>query len=558
MTTLPQTAALRLPRPGGSSLPVPAAISVGTHLATPQSSVSSMTGADVWRVIRSNLWLILLMLVVSGAAGYGVNWWLAKYHPRYTAEGKVLVLGTVEDSINGPMRESTELNIATLPLEVQRHKAMLKDAQLVSAMLSNSTDEIRTTEWFKRQPTVKDAKQSLNDYLDVMASPDSRLIVVSMTDSDPNSCKVIVQSLVDQYMKNQAENNKNRQYDRSQDLEQQRIAQEGKLKLIDGDISDAQAQLNSDGVTGTMNRINEKDIELTKLLDQYQTAKLDQATAKEQAQAFATQAAQTPDDIPIVEEKIDANPSIVNLRSALSQAQMGLSVVEGNGNVMSGNYQMQNMTKNASSLEKRLREAEAKARVRYTAEIEESLNDAYERDTNVISSMDTEMKGLRDQMADLTDRMESLMEKEDERKEYSNKLNKIEDQIDDVAAYNAKHNFAGIEWAAQPELPDTPSFPKLGMVMTLAITLGLLFALGIAFLRELMDTSIRSPRDITRVGSLNLLGMVPHEDDDPQSAGARLPVVIFEAPHSMMAEQLRQGVRACSIARRSTPRAAFW
>jgi hypothetical protein len=34
--------------------------------------------------------------------------------------------------------------------------------------------------------------------------------------------------------------------------------------------------------------------------------------------------------------------------------------------------------------------------------------------------------------------------------------------------------------------------------------------------------------------------MVPHEDDDPQSAGARLPVVIFEAPHSMMAEQLRQ------------------
>jgi capsular exopolysaccharide synthesis family protein len=76
--------------------------------------------------------------------------------------------------------------------------------------------------------------------------------------------------------------------------------------------------------------------------------------------------------------------------------------------------------------------------------------------------------------------------------------------------------------------------------MTVSIAMGLLLALGIAFLRELLDTTIRSPRDITRVGSLNLLGMVPHEDDDPQSAGARLPVVIFEAPHSMMAEQLRQ------------------
>jgi capsular exopolysaccharide synthesis family protein len=76
--------------------------------------------------------------------------------------------------------------------------------------------------------------------------------------------------------------------------------------------------------------------------------------------------------------------------------------------------------------------------------------------------------------------------------------------------------------------------------MTLSIFVGLALALGIAFLRELMDTTIRSPRDITRVGNMNVLGMVPHEDDDPQSAGARLPVVIFEAPHSMMAEQLRQ------------------
>ena len=32
----------------------------------------------------------------------------------------------------------------------------------------------------------------------------------------------------------------------------------------------------------------------------------------------------------------------------------------------------------------------------------------------------------------------------------------------------------------------------------------------VAFLRELMDTSIRSPRDISRVGNLNLLGMISH------------------------------------------------
>jgi capsular exopolysaccharide synthesis family protein len=498
-----------------------------------------MTGADVWRVIRSNFWLILLMLVLSAVGGYGVNWWLAKYHPHYTAEGKLIVLGTMDDGA-GPVHEGGELNINTLPIEVQRHKVMLTDDGLISNVLTNPTDEIRTTQWFKTKATPQEAKASLKDSLDVIASADSRLIVVTMTDSDPNSCKVVVQSIVAQYIKNQQDLSKDRQYDRTQQLEQQRIAEEGKLHLLEGDITDLQGQLSSDGVSGTVTRISEKDVELGKLLDQCETAKLDKSTAEEQLTAFSIQAAQNSDDIPIVEEKLDVNPNIQILRKSLSDAETGLSMIEGGGNVMAGNYQYQYMTKNLASAEKRLRDAETKARVRYTAETEQNLKDVVEREGNVVTMLETRIKEIRDQMADLTEKMQNLNEKEEERRDYSLKLSKIDDQIDDVTAYNAKHNVAGIDWAAQPELPEMPSFPKLSVTMTAAITLGLLLALGIAFLRELMDTSIRSPRDISRVGSLNLLGMVPHEDDDPQSAGARLPVVIFEAPHSMMAEQLRQ------------------
>jgi capsular exopolysaccharide synthesis family protein len=76
--------------------------------------------------------------------------------------------------------------------------------------------------------------------------------------------------------------------------------------------------------------------------------------------------------------------------------------------------------------------------------------------------------------------------------------------------------------------------------MTMSIAIGLLLSLGIAFARETLDTTVRSPRDITRIGHMAVLGMVPHEDDDPQARGTRLPLVIFEAPQSMMAEELRQ------------------
>jgi capsular exopolysaccharide synthesis family protein len=91
-----------------------------------------------------------------------------------------------------------------------------------------------------------------------------------------------------------------------------------------------------------------------------------------------------------------------------------------------------------------------------------------------------------------------------------------------------------------PEVPRTRSFPNLPITMALAIALGLALSLGIAFLREAMDQSIRSPRDIARIGQIGLLGVIPNESDDPQSAGARLPVVIFDAPHSVMADSFRQ------------------
>ncbi len=76
--------------------------------------------------------------------------------------------------------------------------------------------------------------------------------------------------------------------------------------------------------------------------------------------------------------------------------------------------------------------------------------------------------------------------------------------------------------------------------MFASLALGLVLSLGIAFLREMTDTTVRNDRDIAKVGQLNLLGMIQHEADDPQSAGARLPLAIFDAPQSVIAEQFRQ------------------
>src|SRR5215213_7531707 len=82
MTTLPTTTPMRLPRPVAQAplaLPGPAHVQPGSGF--------QMTGADVWRVIRSNIWLILGMFILSGVVGFGLFKYLDRYYASYTASG---------------------------------------------------------------------------------------------------------------------------------------------------------------------------------------------------------------------------------------------------------------------------------------------------------------------------------------------------------------------------------------------------------------------------------------------------------------------------------------
>src|SRR4051812_15411070 len=90
MTTLPQTTSIQLPRPvgpgGAITHAAPTPLSAGGMAAS-----GSMTGADVWRVIRSNIWLIIGSVVVAVVLGYFLNTYLRAFHARYTATGYVAI-----------------------------------------------------------------------------------------------------------------------------------------------------------------------------------------------------------------------------------------------------------------------------------------------------------------------------------------------------------------------------------------------------------------------------------------------------------------------------------
>src|SRR5947208_2865965 len=128
MTTLPQTTPMRFPRTASPShLAVPGQggpmgpMGMAPHLAAGQAQGgSNLTGADVVRVLRANLWLILLTVVAFSVAGFFVNKYLLKHHSRYTARGLLEVYGA--DEIPTPEKPQAAANPAEIEL-VQRTQA---------------------------------------------------------------------------------------------------------------------------------------------------------------------------------------------------------------------------------------------------------------------------------------------------------------------------------------------------------------------------------------------------------------------------------------------------
>src|SRR5437879_2649425 len=126
MTTLPQTTAIRVPRP--SSTPLAVGGPPGGAIA--QSGQAQLNSADVWRVIRSNLWLILVAIVLSAAIGYTLNWWLARYHSRYTAVGLIQIQPATPLGLSADYRQPIGDN-TSLAVDQKTHAALLMHESLL-------------------------------------------------------------------------------------------------------------------------------------------------------------------------------------------------------------------------------------------------------------------------------------------------------------------------------------------------------------------------------------------------------------------------------------------
>jgi len=502
----------------------------------------SLTGADVMRVLRANLWLIVIMLVAFAVAGFFFNKWLLTYHSHYTARGLLMVYGN--DEIPVPGHPAPSANPAEIEL-VQRTQAQsfLHERNFLDDIQSPDS-LIRNTPWFAKYKDafgvvvhLDEAKIDLAENLSATPIPNSRLIEISMTCANPDDSRVIVKELVDHHI---------------QALKDAQFDTEGKkIDLLDKEKKLLELELNEDVIkkmaekelalgdnaVNTFQQWNGKQQQLSRLIEEKMRIQAEVAGYASRLNSIARDLneGRVPPDI---EQRIRDTGTYTQFRSQVIQLDIELK-----------RLQQFNGPQSAQVIEtKRMKEA-WQAQVddeheQLSSTLTEGMKAALE---NEISASEANQKRIEefikktdDELGALNQSMNDYRVLQKRETNLRDHLDRLQDQLNEMRQFSLNSPWTAAKWSALPVTPDRPSFPKLAYTMFASLVLGLFLSLGIAFLREMTDTTVRNDRDIAKVGQLNLLGMIQHEADDPQSAGARLPLAIFDAPHSVVAEQFRQ------------------
>jgi len=532
MTTLPQTTPIRLPRAGSTSqLAVPVS---SVPMAGGQPPAFSMTGGDIWRVICANAWLIALFVALSAVAGYFANDYLEKHNSTYTAIGTIQIL---PPQSGDPLHPAPQADMMALDIEKATETQRFRSEGLVDDLMKDLDNPIRQTNWWNvtcaKNP--EKAHELLGANLVVNPMPGSQLMQISFTAADPKDTPVLVTAVVDRAIRDQRDSVRNKyDADRRTIFELKERYNLDLHNTID-DVKTKTAELTQLGAN-PFGAGSAKEMELATRVQEritLQSAKIEIDNAVATLQQYRDRGEVAPQ----VQRMVDEDRDIIATKETLDNVETRLGEIDSEGGKSPAVQQLQ---KSRELFQKKLDDQKAEKTAQYTNEYASSLATQKQTVDQKLDHTNSEVDRLEAEVAEIANKTAEMKSRQDDEAVDREFVKEYEKGLTDIDQLIRQNEAGSMDWFARPREPNTRSFPKLSNIMTMAIAVGLFLSLGIAFLRELTDTTVRSPRDILRVGQMTYLGMVPHESDDPQSSGARLPLVIFEAPHSIMAEQLRQ------------------
>ncbi len=492
-----------------------------------------LTPKEIMDIFRRHILLIFIFTFLGGATGTGLWFVLARIAPKYTARTYIEVLSPGQSD---PTVIGSPLANKDIAYEFRFSKAtLIKQQSMLQELIRR--EKVRETKWFKKyDDDVLKIMDDLEDDLVASADRNSNFIVVSMTCGSAEESALIVNQMVDLFVKSQQTNVEADVSAKLSELTAQENSLRGKLQNLNNTLADIRR---STGIT-QLETGNDESFRhtITQKLGNLEVEKITiEADIEEVRTTIGTSEEKNITD-DIILRTTENDPVVIGLIQKITVYEAELA------------RKMTNLGENHREVQQ-IREilrqtiAEKDARINAKAQQIRASDISLSKDRfAVLTNRLAKLEELRAQTENEQRELDNARAEYDryvaDREETKIKLFATQEQIRKYNLLKQDAETAKVKIVGLAPPPLRMSSPIIFVYGPAGTFLGLMLGLGLAFLLEFLNDLLRTPKDVMKYVSTPLLGMVLHKNVDSNTRKADMWKVVRQQPFSIMSECYRQ------------------
>ncbi len=513
-------------------------------MPSPGQGGGGMTGKDITRILRKRKLLILIFLVAFTALSIaGTKVWKDQA-PIYKAEAVVQISPPTTTMLGSNMA----MNTAYIEREKNSQIRMIKSVTVIKAALK--LEAMTGTEWYKElrknDAALLKAQRILGEDILINQYPETSNVGISMrwTTSDATQIAelaTVVNQIANAFVKVA---NDRAQGGRHEDVRKLKIARDGtiekdgedgfatKLKTILDNIEGVRAEREVTGMRRQVDALLLEYNDLTRRITDLQVLESEAMAGRESLSKQRTDGLlQTH---PTVMQTLEIDPMLRHLQQL--QASLEVAFYDANRKYGPKHRLLQTLQLRLDDTVKRTEQRANELTNKTSGALLVAANQRLATYQAQLFEVTQRRQRVEASRQDLLDGLADIEKMEKEADILREKVARIDMRLDDLNLVKQNVPVVLLQPATEPLEPD---WPKMKILVPLGIAVGLLIGVGLAFLLELIDTSVKTPTDITRRVDLPLLALVPHADDVEDEI-ADFRTACISAPHSLVTEAYRE------------------
>jgi capsular exopolysaccharide synthesis family protein len=483
----------------------------------------------------------MAILTLLGLAAGGGTWKLLQTKfPRYTARTYIRVLPPVETD---PMTIGTvQVQRDVLYGHRQSIANLIKRQSTIEDLLER--DVVKETRWyenFRGGPASKDRRRVkyLKKHFGAFAHRDSEFVEISMSCRSASETADIVNEMLQLFLAKQGVSEQREISERLTQLEKRQNDVQAELNAAEKGLDDVRTAYDLTDLERPLGRNFQHTITLRLNSLELQKDELDLAIKQLRADIANLEQLATGPITEQIASIVEGDAIMTSLAN-----QLALQEAELQGKLSKFGDQHRDVRRIRDSIAEIKKKREL--RKREIADLTRRGNLQRARDTLIVLQERFEQLEQRRQEAEAKKKQLDIARVQYDkglkiRDERLARLDAIKEQIEKLKIMHDDPKTPKVLSVGQAPRPLEMVFSRQWWLWFPSGTvLGMLLGIGLAFLVELANDIVRTPRDIARYVRIPLLGIIPDASEDPQARRADLGHVVQQAPYSIVSESYRR------------------